>query len=874
MAQSYSVFISAVTREFGAARDAVANALQARGIDVKVQRSFDLGDDTTLAKLHDYIRGCDRVIAVIGAYSGMFPPQGAVTDEFRAMLPGGMNRASITQWEVIFARHYGRQTYFFEAVGYAPEQTASERDDGVAQAEWRDWLFDGGIGRDRRQFHNAEGLRADVMELKWSDLARPKPSNLPGSIGHLFKGRQEFLERLHESFRHTPAAAIIGKAVHGLGGVGKTRTAIEYGHAYGDEYTATLFLIGKSEIDLMDSLAVLAGEVLDLPEKDSPDLQTRVAAVVHWLRANPGWLVIIDNVDNEPAAGAARAFLDQVGRGAGHLVVTSRLSDWAHIVSPLELDLLSLDAAKELLRDSTPHRTKSDDEDATLDRLVEEQLGCLSLALVQAAAYIDERRLGFADYAQQFDQEAAKLLAKLGEAAVRNLGYPLPVALTWHASVAQLSEAGKLLLDMLAWLSIEPIPRSLFDAWPEADSVDLNEGLTDLTRYNLVHWETENSAITLHRLVAQVTRDNLDDAARRRTLGALFPWLIAVNPKIPANDIRCWPQLLPLLPHALLLFQRTKDLGPYPGQASLYSEYATLLQSLARYAEAEPLCRQAIALDEKVLGPNHPRVAARLSNLAVLLRATARVSEAETLYRRAIQIDEESQGPDHPELAVHINNLAVLLHGARRLAEAEPLYRRALTIDETAHGPNHPKVAIRLSNLAGLLGMTDRTDEAEPLHRRALAIDEAFYGPDHPETANDLTNLAGLLHESDRFPEAEPLYRRALAIDEASLGPSHPKVAIDLNNLAGLLSATGREAEGSLLYQRAAQIFLRSSKASGHLLPQTRPALRNYGLALIELGRQPKDARGDLAKIMFEAGFDPAELWPQVFDEPFDEPYA
>ena len=97
MGQGYSVFISAVTREFGAARDALANTLQARGIDVKVQRSFDLGDSTTLAKVHDCIRECDRVVAVIGAYSGLFPPDGAVTDEFRAMLPAGMTRASLTQ---------------------------------------------------------------------------------------------------------------------------------------------------------------------------------------------------------------------------------------------------------------------------------------------------------------------------------------------------------------------------------------------------------------------------------------------------------------------------------------------------------------------------------------------------------------------------------------------------------------------------------------------------------------------------------------------------------------------------------------------------------------------------------------------------------
>ena len=855
-----------MTREFGAARDALANALQARGIDVKVQRSFDQGDGTTLAKLHDGIRGCDRVIALIGAYSGLFPPEGAVTDEFRAMLPEGMTRASLTQWEVVFARHYGRQTYFFEAAGFAPEQAAGDYDDGAAQAAWRNWLFDGGIGRDRRQFKIAEGLRADVMTLDWPNFARPKPSNLPGSIGHLFKGREEFLDRLRESFGHDAAAGITGKAVHGLGGVGKTRAAIEYGHAYAADYAATLFLIGKSESDLKDSLAALAGAaMLDLPEKDVPDLDARVAAVIRWLLTNPGWLLIIDNVDDESAASAVRAFLDQVSGGEGHVLLTSRLSDWGHMVEPLELDLLSIDAAMELLRESTPRRTKHAEEDAALTRLADEQLDCLSLALVQAAAYIDERRIGFADYAALFEKEAKKLLARLGEAAIGNLRYPRPVALTWQASFDQLSDAGKLLLDMLAWLSIEPIPRTLFAVWPQAETVDLDEGLAELTRYSFVHWEAENSAITLHRLVAQVTRDNLDDDARDRALEALFPWLKAVNPEMRPTDIRCWPQLLPLLPHVLLLFERTSDSGPYPRQTRLYNEYAALLHSLARYSEAEPLFRRALAIDEAKYGPDHTTVAIRLNNLARLLQATNRLDEAEPLFRRALGIEEASYGPDHPIVATHLNNLAALLWASNRLDEAEPLYRRALAIDEASCDPDLPMVATRLNNLAKLLRDTDRLAEAEPLYRRALAIDEATYGRDHPEVAIDLNNLAGLLRVTGRLTEAEVLYRRALAIDEASYGPDHPDVATDLNNLAELLRDTDRLTEAEPLYRCMALIFLRSSKASGHLLPNTAPALLNYASALIEAGRETGDVGAIIASVMIEAGFDPAELWPQVF---------
>jgi tetratricopeptide (TPR) repeat protein len=822
--QSFSVFISAVTCEFGAARDALANALQAREIEVKVQRSFGQGDGTTLALLHDYIRKCDRVIAVIGAYAGLFPPEGAVKDRFREMLPPGMTRASLTQWEVIFARHYRREIYFFEVDGFAPEREALEGDDAAAQAAWRHWLFDGDQGLFRRQFQTADGLRANVMELDWRKPAEAKPSNLPGSIGHFFKGREAFLDKLRDSFRRNAAAAITGKAVHGLGGVGKTRTAIEYGHACADDYVATFFLTGKSESDLNDSLAVLAGAaVLDLPERNLPDLEARIAAVIRWLRANPGWLLIIDNADDPAAAKAARAFLAQVSRAGGHILITSRLSDWGNMVEALELDLLSVEAATDLLRESTPHRTKRVDEDEALARLADGQLGCLSLALVQAAAFIEAQRIGFAEYSERFERETAKLLDRLDELAKENLSYPLSVAATWQASFDQLSDAGRLLLDMLAWLSIEPIPRSLFDVWPEAEVVDLERGLAELTRYSFVHWETENSAITLHRLVAQVTRDNLDDAARDRALGALFPWLYAVNPEMSASDVRCWPQLLPLLPHVLLLFERTSDCGPYPDQPNLYDDYASLLQSLARYSEAEPLFRRALAIYEENPDRGNPQIATGLSNLALLLRVT------------------------------------------NRLDEAEPLYRSALVIGEAALGPDHPTVAAILNNLAGLLRVDNRLEEAEPLLRRALAIDVATHGPDHPDVATDLNNLASLLDATDRRDEAEPLVRRALAISEESYGPDHPTVAIRLHNLAALLRQSQEVAEVGPLFRRAGLILLRSSKASGHLLPNTAPVLRSYAIALSAAGHEPADVDATIASLMTEAGFDPAELWPRVF---------
>ncbi|CAN0537098.1 unnamed protein product, partial [Scytosiphon promiscuus] len=44
-----------------------------------------------------------------------------------------------------------------------------------------------------------------------------------------------------------------------------------------------------------------------------------------------------------------------------------------------------------------------------------------------------------------------------------------------------------------------------------------------------------------------------------------------------------------------------------------------------KYAEAQPLLVRALEINEKAVGPDHPRTAATISNLASLLRAQVRV---------------------------------------------------------------------------------------------------------------------------------------------------------------------------------------------------------------------------------------------------------
>ena len=70
---------------------------------------------------------------------------------------------------------------------------------------------------------------------------------------------------------------------------------------------------------------------------------------------------------------------------------------------------------------------------------------------------------------------------------------------------------------------------------------------------------------------------------------------------------------------------------------------------------------------------------------------------------RALAIRERVLGPDHPDTSHSLNNLAALYQAQGKYEQAEPLYQRALTIYTRAFGPQHPGTKTIQRNYDGFL---------------------------------------------------------------------------------------------------------------------------------------------------------------------------
>ncbi len=578
---------------------------------------------------------------------------------------------------------------------------------------------------------------------------------MPPTYGqHELFGREQALTDLADFFKTKNVVAICG-----LGGVGKTRLAVEYAKQQQNAGIKVLWV--SAARDFYSAFANLA--------KDKQTLEQQSAFVTQWLAEHPRWLLVIDNADDEQLF-TPQHLNDCVPMTGKVLITTQRdakLMKARFACAALPLYSFQEQQGAEFLLQRLNTRTAADE---TAALAISHALTGLPLALVQAAAYIIENYCSLADYQDLYAKNQRVLLNPDGH-ALSISDHDLPVFQTFQLSFSRLPEDSKHLLQYCAMLDPAAIPEEILTELLSLDALALNARLNPAFGYGLLQRNADKT-LSLHRLVGEVLLLELPDHTLRELAE---PLVNAVDVLFPSAKFENWQQCERLLSSGLACADWITQYNlTSETTAHLLNQLGVYLKNKGDYTRALPLHKQALAIRKTVLGENHPDTAISLNNLAVLYYSQGDYTRALPLYEQALKIDQTVSGENHPETATSLNNLAELYRSQGDDARALPLFEQALAIKQTVLGANHSSTATSLNSLAALYYSQGDYARALPLCKQALAIRQTVLGENHPNTASSLHNLARLYESQGDYTRALPLFEQALKILQQVLGDEHP----------------------------------------------------------------------------------------------------
>ena len=739
--------------------------------------------------------------------------------------------------------------------------------------------------------HSEHASTSSVMASIW---------NIPYRRNPFFTGRESILQTLHSRFQEEKESAtastywIQPQAICGLGGIGKTQTAIEYAYRYSTDYQAILWARADSYETLCADYAMLVHQLhlREADEQNQKNQQDLIEAVKRWLSAHTHWLLILDNVEN---LSTVNAFLPSLCRG--HVILTTRIQAMGGIAHSIDLEKLELADATLFLLYRTgilrQHELLNDtvSADSIEARDIAQAMDGLPLALDQAGAYIEETGCSLFDYIDRYRKQRNILLDLRGQAPTE---HPEPVTTTWllsFAKVEQINPTAAELLRFCAFLHPDDIPEVfIVNGAPilgplleqvATDPAQLDAAIATLRKFSLVRRNTQQKTLTIHRLVQTVLKDSMEAEIQYLWAGRVVR---AINRAFPRGDqVANWSDCqrylpyvylcLPLIEQWHLAFPEAARLLDQAGlylleqaqytqaryllrtaltmreemQGTDYLDVAETMNYLAgtylyqgMFTQAEMLFQQVLAIRERLQGPTHPDVAIELNNLALLYNKQGKYALAEPLFLRALTIWEQAQSMEHPDVARTLNNLALLYHDQHKFTQAEAFYLRGLTIWERLSDPAHPDLAVSLNNLAKLYSRLGKYTQAESLFQRVLEIREKTLGAEHPAVAHSLDFLAQMYQNEWKYALAELFFKHSLNIRRRALGMEHPDVAHSLRNLARLYTSLGAYEKAEPLFRQAIAIF---EQALGPDHPDLADALKHYAVLLSAMKRKDEAVR-------------------------------
>ncbi|KAK5242970.1 hypothetical protein LTR20_007209 [Exophiala xenobiotica] len=739
----------------------------------------------------------------------------------------------------------------------------------------------------------AAGMKAFLKQ--WASEADEEEEPLPPVVWHVpfsqpgnFIGRKKVMAILEDMLFQPHGRPPSRVALFGLGGMGKSRTAVELAYATKDQRpTYSVFWVQATNHLTFEKDILEIGKTLHIPgiEDEKADVKNLVKQYLSQESAGK-WLMILDNADDEgiwgvpaePSANGTDLAESLPKCTTGRILITTRSRRVAVYMAGekvVELAEMNEEEAVETFLGLLWKPEAGMDVQQTI-KLVE-RLTYLPLAIVQAAAFVNMNDISAQKYLGLLDdteENIVDLLSKdFSDDGQRYTKGQNPVASTWLVSFAQMRAHHPLAADLLAFTSClreKNIPLSLL---PEASSKkEMIEVLGILTGYSFLrkHYEDQGPSkevlYQMHRLVRLATRNWL------RRQDTLLHWtqetVRVVAERFPRRSYKARARCALYMPHAQILctsdgienfeerYILLEKMGANFYTDGKYSEGVQLLASVASWretqlghsnpftsrayfhlgvalkargdwSEAKICLKKAVAGFKEILGAEHEYTLLCMSHLAETHGELGDWEEAEELGEQVNRTREKILGGEHPDTLRSIAQLVWIFYKQKQYQKAEELGLRVLKTRLELLKEEHPDTLASMGDLANIYRELGRLKEAEGLQTKVFQIEVRIHGREHPNTLVSMQNLALTYQDQDRLEEAENLELEALETSTRILGSENPATLIAMNNLAVTWRQQGRLKEADDLMERCIPL---SIEKLGYAHPTTQERVSDWPL--------------------------------------------
>ena len=688
-------------------------------------------------------------------------------------------------------------------------------------------------------------------------LPRPNPfwhvpfvhRNLPTLVG-----RTKETEMIESTlFGSNPRSRV---ALLGLGGIGKTRLALEI--AEGRRTKCSVFWVQAKDAPSFESDYSAIAKLLKIPglNTDGTDVRRLVPEYLD-SHFDGEWVMILDNADDPSlwyrlglTEDDSHSLVDYLPKGSkGSVLITTRNRQVAltlarnHVV---ELPELGFDEAKEMLTDQLTNPRALNDAASTQKLL--EMLTCLPLAIIQSAAYMNRNDISPRMYLRllsESEEEGVELLNEDFNDEGRYSNQQNPITTTWLLSFKQIQDQNPVAAEYLAFMSCigeKNIPYSILPKLCPSRR-ETEEALGVLKAYSFLRLQGDDGdsdpLFDMHRLVRLSMRNWLrtqnmleelvveaathlnsilpavDSADRQK--GMMFAphvQILCGSPQIYDREIR-YELLLNVAPYLLEIGKPgavmklradvvrwcEENLGK-EGELTImaYNHYSRSLLSEHDWESAMLYSRQAFEWHEKTYGI---ATSLTINPLITFLRSLCHLgksNEAQKLCERVLGELDDQKWEDYddnlPVWQAFVNiELAAALQMQGQVEQAERLVSDVVKNSEIEDMFGGLLLLTSLHKLAQLQMANGKFAAAEQAIRRLITIHQNTQRDHHPAMAAHMSNLVVTLIEQGRYDEAAELLPQVLDLRMEIHDQNHPRYAADLYCLGYVRMKQGRKEE-------------------------------------------------------------------------------